>query len=231
MTYRPFSSLLTDVTGYVAVDHTLSVTVLSFRGSKSVRNWMADLDFPQVPTDICDDCDCAQGFYNSWTEARSGVLAAMSTTAAKYPSYSVAVVGHSLGGAIATIAAAELRNMNIKSNLYTYGAPRIAGSGLSDYITNQGKGANFRTTHYDDPVPMTPPQFFGFVHISPVYHIDTANDIPVTANDIRKLDGDNTGNTANAGNLIDTPAHGWYFNKISACDTSRGLEINKRAGQ
>lgn len=41
-----------------------------------------------------------RGFYKSWREARSGVLAALQTAAATNPSYRVVVVGHSLGGAV-----------------------------------------------------------------------------------------------------------------------------------
>lgn len=218
------------MTGYVAVDHTRSLTVLAFRGSKSVRNYLADADFPSVPTDICTGCTADQGFYDSWVEARTGVLAALNSAAAANPTYGVVVVGHSLGGAIAAIAAAEIRNSGTDSDLYTYGQPRIGGYTVSNYITNQNKGGNFRTTHYDDPVPRLPPIALGFVHISPEYYISTGNEIPVTSNDITKLTGfiNLSGNTGNIGSGTDLTAHGFYFNNVSACDTSNSLEIFKR---
>lgn len=53
--------LLTGVTGYVAVDHTLALTIVAFRGSHSFRNWAADLDAALIPTDICPGCWCHQG--------------------------------------------------------------------------------------------------------------------------------------------------------------------------
>lgn len=85
-------------------------------------------------------------------------------------------------------------------------------------------------THYDDPIPRLPPLSFGFVHISPEYYIKTGNGIAVTAADITELTGSINlkGNTANIGNGRDLAAHGWYFNNISACDTSDSLEIFKR---
>lgn len=61
--YASSPGLLTGVTGYVAVDHTLALTVLAFRGSHSFRNWAADLDFALIPTDICPLCLCHQGLY------------------------------------------------------------------------------------------------------------------------------------------------------------------------
>jgi predicted alpha/beta-fold hydrolase len=107
------SSLETDVTGFVATDSTNSLIVVSFRGSISVRNWLTDVDFPTVATDICEGCSACDGFWNSWTEARTGVLAAVKTAKAANPGYQVAAVGHSLGAAIADFAAAELRNGRI----------------------------------------------------------------------------------------------------------------------
>ena len=225
-----YSSLITDVTGYIALDHTRSLTVLAFRGSESVRNYITDADFPLVPTDICSGCTADQGFYNSWQEAKSGIMAALKTAAAANPSYKVVVVGHSLGGAIAVIAAAEMRNQGTTTDLYTYGQPRIGGSTISNYITNQNKGGNFRVTHSDDPVPRLPPLLLKFVHISPEYYIKSGNGVPVTAGDITELTGSINlkGNTGNIGNGRDLDAHGWYFNNVSACDTSDSLEIFKR---
>lgn len=223
------SGLLTGVTGYIAVDHTLSLTILAFRGSHSLRNWAADLDFALIPTDICPQCFCHQGFYNSWLEARSGVLAAIKTTASTYPTNRVVVVGHSLGGAIADIAAAEIRKAGTDADLYTYGAPRIAGPALSEYITKQNKGGNFRVTHYDDPVPRLPPRALGYVHISPEYYIDTVTGVVPTAEDITVLSGDVNllGNTGNDRNRTDVAAHSWYFNRVSAC-SPKGFEFRKR---
>jgi alpha-beta hydrolase superfamily lysophospholipase len=62
-----------------------------------------------VPWDICVACTVHAGFYNSWTSAKSLVEAAIASARQTYPSYAIVSTGHSLGGAIATIAAADLR--------------------------------------------------------------------------------------------------------------------------
>lgn len=122
-------------------------------------------------------------------------------------------MGHSLGGAIADIAAAEVRNAGTVCDLYTYGAPRIADKNLSGYITTQGKGGNFRVTHFDDPVPRLPPLLLGYVHISPEYYIATGNEITVTAGDVMLFAGDasmmGNGNLWNSDDLSDVAAHLW----------------------
>jgi hypothetical protein len=104
------SSLLTDVTGYVATDSTHNLIVTAFRGTRSLPNFLADAFLLQTSTDICSGCSAARGFYNSWNEARDSVLTAVKTASAANPGYQIAVTGHSLGGAIADLAAAELRN-------------------------------------------------------------------------------------------------------------------------
>ncbi|KAI9814195.1 MAG: hypothetical protein M1827_003361 [Pycnora praestabilis] len=211
------NSLVTDVTGYVAVDSTNHLIVVAFRGTESVRNYAADADFPVVATDICSGCTADQGFYNSWLEARAGVIASVQAAAKANPSYSIVATGHSLGAAIADFAAAELRNQGYSVALYTFGSPRIGGAEISSYITSQ-PGGNYRITHFDDPVPRLPPILLGFVHISPEYWITTGNEVAVTAQDIN---GPLTGSVNFAGNTgttgFDLTAHGWYFNNISSC--------------
>lgn len=211
------SSKTTDVTGYVAVDRGRGLTVLAFRGSSSTRNWFANLDTIRVEVDICPGCRAHQGFWRSWKEARTGVMAALKSAAQSYPSFKVVVVGHSLGGAIAPFAAAEIRNTGVVADLYTYGAPRIAGSSLSNYITNQNRGGNFRVTHTNDPVPRLPPLLLGFEHISPEYWITSPNGAVPTVNDVTVLEGSKNkdGNAGQGGFNVDS--HLWYFGPISQC--------------
>ncbi|KAL8817086.1 MAG: hypothetical protein Q9223_004013 [Gallowayella weberi] len=241
--YEFENSLITDVTGYVAIDNTRALTVLAFRGTSSVRNFIADANFVAKPTDICPSCTAHNGFWDSWVEARPGVLAALKTAAASHPGNRVIVTGHSLGGGIADLAAAEIRKSGITADLYTYGAPRIAGKTLSDFITNQNKGGNFRVTHkvsnsrraeyphapdsdvdrfQNDPVPRLPPLPLGFVHISPEYYISSPNNVIPTANDITQYNGNINllGNTGNNPLKSDLDAHGWYFGPVGACGGS-----------
>lgn len=70
-----------------------------------------------MKTDICADCTAHDGFWKSWVEARTGVLAAVKTAVNANPNYQLIVTGHSLGGAIATLAAAQLRNDGYSATL------------------------------------------------------------------------------------------------------------------
>lgn len=216
----------TDVTGFVAVDHTNHLVVVAFRGSQTVDSWLTDFDFGTTDTDICSGCTAHRGFWNSWVDARDRVLSAVKETSATYPTYQITVAGHSLGGAIATLAAAQLRNSGHNVALYNFGSPRIGGTKISSYITNQA-GGNYRITHWNDPVPRMPLVILGYVHISPEYYINKPNNQDVQSNDIKMYEGAINRKGNSAWIAVDINAHRWYFNGVT-CDakkTKRGLDL------
>lgn len=131
------------------------------------------------------------------------------------PTYQVVTTGHSLGGAIATLAAADMRSSGYAVKLYTFGAPRVSSSELANYITSQS-GGNYRVTHYNDPVPNIPPIIMNFAHVSPEYYINKKNNQAVEASDFKIYEGilNLKGNAAWL--LTDILAHLWYFSKFPA---------------
>ena len=217
---------LTDVTGFVAVDHTNGFIIVSFRGSRSLDNWLTNLNFDLSNTDICASCTAHRGFWNSWVDARSTVLPTVKAAYAQYPTYKISVTGHSLGGAIAPFAAAQLRNEGLSVALYTFGSPRVGGSRISSYISNQS-GGNYRVTHWNDPVPKLPLIAMRYVHISPEYYIGVKNKIDVKASDFRVYDGAINLKGNSAWLLTDVEAHRWYFTSMYTCadiNIERGLK-------
>ncbi|KAI9670145.1 MAG: hypothetical protein M1817_004482 [Caeruleum heppii] len=216
------NSLFTDTTGYVAIDNTNRRIVLAFRGSQSVQNFLADAIFLLDFTDLCKNCMVHHGFWKSWLEIRGIVLNALRRAVEANPGYAVFATGHSLGGALAALAAAEARKQGIPMALYTYGQPRIGNRATSAFISSQ-PGGNYRVTHTDDPVPRLPPLTFGYVHISPEYWISKGEAV-VNPNDILVLEGSVNwrGNTGTGGFNVD--AHGTYFGEIADCGPGLGFE-------
>ncbi len=82
----------------------------------------------------------------------------------KNPSH-VHCVGHSLGGALATLTADFLTENKIAGvSLYTFGSPRTGVLGFSHQLTRKIKAENiYRVHHTADPVSMIP--IFPFSHI------------------------------------------------------------------
>ncbi|KAJ5656410.1 hypothetical protein N7507_008360 [Penicillium longicatenatum] len=213
------NTTITDTAGFVALDDTNKAIVLSFRGSYSVRNWLADVDFPYTNPGLCDGCEAEMGFWNSWAFVKDPISKVLDETVASNPDYELVIVGHSLGAGIATLAAADLRGMGHPSiKMYAFASPRVANPALADYITAQGN--NYRFTHTNDPVPKLPLLAMGYVHVSPEYWITSGNNVTVSTSDVQKLEGtvNWNGNTGTGVPLIsDFAAHHWYFERADGC--------------
>jgi len=218
VSYDFSDSTITDTAGYIAVDHTHSAVVLAFRGSYSVRNWVADATFVHTNPGLCDGCLAELGFWSSWKLVRDDIIKELKEVVAQNPDYELVVVGHSLGAAVATLAATDLRGKGYPSaKLYAYASPRVANKALAKYITAQGN--NFRFTHTNDPVPKLPLLSMGYVHVSPEYWITSPNNATVSTSDIKVIDGDVSfdGNTGTGLPLLtDFEAHIWYFVQVDA---------------
>ncbi|KAJ5629600.1 mono and diacylglycerol lipase precursor [Penicillium herquei] len=212
----------TDTAGYIAKDDTNKAIILAFRGSYSVRNWIADIEFPYTDPGLCDGCEAELGFWSSWTNVRDSVSKILNKTVDAYPDYEIVVTGHSLGAGVATLAAADLRGSGHPAiTLFAFASPRVANPALADYIAAQKN--NYRFTHINDPVPKLPLLAMGYVHVSPEYFITSPNNVTVTAGDIEVLEGEVNweGNTGTgAPSLTDFPAHHWYFEEADGCKGS-----------
>lgn len=95
--------------------------------------------------EFCSGCQVHTGFHEAFLEGFPTVLAAFTSLKAENPDYRTVVTGHSLGGAIATITATELRRQGNEVQLFTYGSPRVGNAELAAFITSAGN--NSRVTH------------------------------------------------------------------------------------
>ncbi len=77
----------------------------------------------------------------------------------------VHVVGHSLGGAIATLIAGHYAGRGKAVRLYTFGSPRVGGMGCHVLIENRIRKENiFRVAHDLDPISLIAP--FPYIHVN-----------------------------------------------------------------
>lgn len=205
--------------GFLSVSTINQEIVIAFRGSSSIRNFIADVNFEYVDF-ICSGCKAHAGFATAWYEPRTAILAALKTATAQYPTYKIVITGHSLGGAVATLAAADLRNQGYAVDLFTYGSPRTGNAAFATWVTGQS-GITARVTHVNDPVPRLPPMLIaGYRHTSPEYWLSTgsATTVDYTLADVKVCTGIAT-TGCNAGTIptLDLDAHRYYFVAASAC--------------
>lgn len=204
--------------------------VVAFRGTYSITNTVVDLStVPQeyVPYPSpdhgrdgdgdgdgdgnggkqgsnCANCTVHMGFLASWRSAREVVLPHLKAVREKHPSYPIQLVGHSLGGAVAALAALELKLSLGWENLTvtTFGEPKVGNKALVQYLdrafgldTDDGYGPDLekrpyrRVTHMNDPVPLLPLAEWGFQPHAGEIFISKA-DLQPAPEDLRICRGD-----------------------------------------
>jgi len=163
----------TNTNGYVGYDKSINAIYVVFAGTDplSIKNWIDDLNAVTV-TVPCPasygTCKVHKGFYECYLAVRSQIQRAVQNHLKEYPSASIRVSGHSLGGAIAVHALTDLiSNMTlIPQTMYTYGEPRVGNPAWQKWFgeTIATKTSTFRITHNHDPVPHLPLESMGFRH-------------------------------------------------------------------
>lgn len=126
-----------DTTGFLALDRTNKLIVLSFRGTRTPGNIITDLEYQQVPIDeiICPNCQVHRGFYYAWGNFSQFIMPSIDHVAAEYPDYSIVFTGHSLGGALATFGAVLEGSANRPIGL-------VSTTAKSRYENLSGQSAN-----------------------------------------------------------------------------------------
>ncbi|KAI9729604.1 MAG: hypothetical protein M1834_006800 [Cirrosporium novae-zelandiae] len=183
--------LLADSCGYIALSHPPSKPriILAFRGTYSVSNTVVDLStVPQeyIPypgnEDVnggkCNNCTVHLGFMTSWLNTRTQILPDIVKAIEDHPNYQLVLVGHSLGGAVAALAALEFKARGWNPQVTTFGEPRVGNTALNRYIdaefnmTDQEvKERSYRrVTHVEDPVPLLPLKEWNYrMHAGEIY--------------------------------------------------------------
>lgn len=141
--------------------------LLSFRGTENLGDWLANL--------------------NVWSTARGygkvhrGFLRAFQVVGSELESLlndlngrPLLLTGHSLGGALATIAAAEWQGKIPISGVYTFGQPGVGKGGFPSFINDNYDGKFYRFVNDDDIVPRVPPTYR---HVGKLFHFDSRGNL------------------------------------------------------
>jgi len=149
----------TSLLGFVA--STPDFTVVSFAGSGSLKDWIYDLSFAQRE----DNRHGLPGrFHSGFYDSMEGKWNSLSREV-KWQSQGnkpVFVVGHSLGGALAVLAAARLsREGHNVAGVYAFAAPRVGNRTFAkDYEARLGS-RTWRFENNEDLIPHLAPAALG----------------------------------------------------------------------
>lgn len=182
--------------GYVSYSLRKRTVVVSFRGTDkySLKNWMENFSALKTPPySHFPTIEVHRGFYHAFDSVRFAVWDAMKEALEECSSCDrVHFVGHSLGGAIATVAMGEaiiegfrelygnvthlhtnrmsnpsqLRKRHIQNGftveLHTFGQPRVGNSAFTRIFRNY---TVWRIVNDQDAIPHLPPTYSGYRHI------------------------------------------------------------------
>lgn len=161
----------TEAIGFVERGH----RILAFRGSASGQDWLTDFKFWPTGAPARH-----RGFDTAWRAVENDVREWLADT--NGTGGPLLLTGHSLGGALATLAGLELSRTFPVRAIVTFGAPRVGGKAFRDAFQTQrsdpGRSDSstlnqicWRVVHSTDIVPSLPP---------PLWYRHVGNDIYVT---------------------------------------------------
>ena len=164
--------------------------VVCFKGSVELEDWLHDLMAWQVKWPFSNygndtaGVSVHYGFIDYYKVVRDKLLRELSDIVLTTPIGVIPEVtfcGHSLGGALASIALLDCKEMfvqKIQCSGYTYGSPRVFNATGSRLINI--KASISRVTNKNDIVPNLP-WWSSFKHVGQVYHI--LNDYTISQKD------------------------------------------------
>lgn len=148
--------------------------VLAFRGSQEIRDWYTNFNTQLRNFTIRKEGKTTlssykgrvhTGFFLAWASIEKAVLAQIYRWQSEALKQNLKlppllVTGHSLGGALATMAAASLHENGIDVvGLYTFGQPRVGDLRFTSQLNQNLDGKVFRFVNNNDVVPHIPPPF------------------------------------------------------------------------
>ena len=140
--------------GFVAQNVVTKNVFVVFRGTATPLDWMADLSFPQVNYSALHPewGKVEQGFWDVYQSCSQPVIGAVKSAAGASGVY---VTGHSLGGALATLASADLAINALPAAMYSLASPRVGNPDFTARFNAQ-VAAGWRIANTEDIVTTVP---------------------------------------------------------------------------
>lgn len=138
--------------------------LLSFRGTENVGDWISDLNAFSTSRPYGD---VHRGFLAAFQVVETQLKAILAGLAGR----PLLLTGHSLGGALATVAAAEWQGQIPIAKVYTFGQPAVGKGSFPAFMQQHYSGKFFRVVNDDDIIPMLPPTY---PHIGRLFHLAAA---------------------------------------------------------
>ncbi|KAH9927058.1 lipase [Amylocystis lapponica] len=170
---------------FVGYDPSLDTVIVSHQGTDTsdILPMLTDADIIKTNLDstlfpgLNSEIEVHSGFADAQAKAAAAVLAAVQQAISTYSTNHVTIVGHSLGAAISLLDAVYLP-LHISDVTYSfvgYGLPRVGNQAFANYVDGMGVSVT-HINNEEDPIPILPGEFLGFVHPSGEVHIEDSGE-------------------------------------------------------
>jgi len=140
--------------------------ILAFRGTQQMQDWQTNLNLQLQPFQVQSEHPVKlpegrvhRGFQEAWASVEGAIVAQIRQWYSP-DSSRLWVTGHSLGGALASLAAVSLECQGFRvSGVYTYGQPRVADWQFVRQVNTMMGDRIFRYVNNNDIVSLIPPEF------------------------------------------------------------------------
>jgi len=161
-----------NIFGVTGVNAGTKTLVVSFRGTQTLGEWLADFDFVAIPYEAVEHAgNVHMGFQLVYHAVRNSVAQLVSQAVAA-GCENIWITGHSLGAALALLCAPDLLSnvsKTIVPGLYTFAGPRVAQSDLLAPGFQQFFDGLiplcYRVVNRWDKVPDLPPKIVFYEHL------------------------------------------------------------------
>jgi hypothetical protein len=163
--------------GFVIREQATGATIVCIRGTQTPREWLANFTAVPNPFTLVQGFGAVHlGFDHMYRSVRDSIDRHLATLP---PASRITVLGHSLGGAMAILAAVDLRRNFGRTHLdvCTFGGPRVGLAGFRRHF-NAEITACFRVTNQFDVVPHVPSVVAGWNHVGEEIEVDGEVDNP-----------------------------------------------------
>ena len=146
--------------------------VPAFRGTDEIADWLDNLNVSSQPSALGN---IHTGFYKAlmdiWPQMKS-CIRSFRRALDDHPGKSLWLTGHSLGGALATLAAATLIEADETFyGAYTFGSPRVGDRVFARNFNVEVKNKVFRFQNNNDLVSRIPTRMMGYSHAGSFVYI------------------------------------------------------------
>lgn len=157
-----------DVQGFLIANPQVVVLAFADTPSTHLQDWLTASQISLVPGPMGH---VHQGFLtaldNLWDDLMLQLIEAWDHQ------QGLLITGHGVGGALATLATARLRQAQQPvSALYTFGSPRVGDKTFADPFDEDCKARTFRLVNHHDRVSRVVPRAYGYSHVGRCLYFD-----------------------------------------------------------